>query len=50
MARSLKIEAPQAAFAAPGAPRPNIVVTTESAVDVRQNFPETWLFEMETVG
>ncbi|KAG8180424.1 hypothetical protein JTE90_022773 [Oedothorax gibbosus] len=32
---------------APGAPAP---VSTESAVDVRQNFPETWLFEMELVG
>lgn len=25
-------------------------ISAVSAVDVRTNFPETWLFEMETVG
>lgn len=28
----------------------NAGITTQSSVDVRQNFPETWLFEMELVG
>lgn len=28
----------------------NAGITTQSAVDVRQNFPETWLFKMELLG